>query len=168
VNKRCMSVVGSVGLSLIIEAGNEDVAYGKRQEVKGGFSRGRGLMRRLFLPFGFAARSDVFLGRHPRSGSEGDVRLGWQLYPIGSSPVVIELFVQFVFGDLVGRDASRWNLDASGPSNSIHYKGSIAVDCPVAVMVTARKTGSSSSVGSDDSPKQRLFFSFGEKAFLGP
>ena len=34
VNKRCMSVVGSGGLSEIIEAENEDVAYGKKQEVK--------------------------------------------------------------------------------------------------------------------------------------
>ena len=35
-----------------------------------------------------------------------DARLG-PTYPVGSSAVVIELFVQFVFGDLVGRDASR-------------------------------------------------------------
>ena len=125
-------------------------------------------MRRLFLLSGFAARSGVFLGRHPGSGGEGDVRLGRQLYPVGSSAVVIELFVQFVFGDLVGRDASRGDLDAGGPGDGVHHERSIAVDCPVAVMVPARKTGSSPSVGSDDSPKQGLFLSFGEKAFLGP
>ena len=56
--------------------------------------------------------------RVPRASSkvrgEGGVRLGRQLYPVGSSAVVIELFVQFVFGDLVGRDASRgtWTLAA--------------------------------------------------------
>ena len=110
----------------------------------------------------------MFLGSHPWTGGKSNVCLGREFDPVGFVAIVVKVFVKLVFSDWISGHAGWGNFFTGNPGNGVEDELSVAINGPVAVVVSTGEAGSPASVLTNDPPEQRLFLSFREKALLGP